>query len=456
MVKKVESSIRKYDLICKNDRILVAVSGGPDSVCLLYILVGLKDKYSLSFHIAHLNHSFRGKESQRDATFVRNLAKRIGIPSTIEKMNVSKIIKERKLSKEDGAREIRYEFLERVAEEQNCNKIALGHTADDQAETVLLRLFKGTGRTGICGIPPKRGKIIRPLIEIRREDVLQYLNKNKIPWLMDSSNLEKNYLRNFIRLDIIPTLKKRVNPKLIDAISKFVVLSRIDESYLDMEADELYTDAIIEKKRSEIVLKIDSILSSHTAISTRMVRKAIKDFKGDLRKVTAKHIESILRLCRGETGKKVSLPFHIIAEKSYDRLTLSKIGESVKGYKGVVEIPGVCVIDGLKIFTAVQKKFKKQWKNKNDFEAYFDLDEISPPLYVRNKLPGDKFIPLGMKGEKKVKDIFIDDKVPKDERNKPLLIDKKGILWIIGNRRSERAKLKKGTEKVLYMKAEGL
>ncbi|OGW14579.1 MAG: tRNA lysidine(34) synthetase TilS, partial [Nitrospirae bacterium GWA2_42_11] len=218
LLKKVRDTIACHNMLRYGDSVVVGVSGGPDSVCLLYILNELKEDYNLSLHIAHLHHGFRGSEADEDVRFVQSLSKSLGVPAHIDHIDVPSYIKKTKLSKQAGAREVRYRFFNRLADDIGADKIALGHTADDQAETFLMRLLKGSGLHGLTGISPVRDRIIRPLIDISSDEIKGYLSERDIRYRIDSSNLSPVYLRNKIRLELIPYLAKEYNPNIMDTL----------------------------------------------------------------------------------------------------------------------------------------------------------------------------------------------------------------------------------------------
>lgn len=452
---KVKKTVEHHRLLERDDKVLIAVSGGVDSVCLLTLLLELKDAFALSFHLAHLNHSLRGVESDEDAEWVRALAGRLGIPVTIEKKDVLKWVKRKRCSLEEGARELRYEFLSKVADEVEATKIATGHTLDDQAETVLLRLLRGTGISGLGGVLPRRKRLIRPLIEVSREEVVEYLQDKGLDYREDSSNTQRDHLRNRLRLELIPLLKGEFNRRIVELLGRCAELAQIDDSYLDTVARGAFSTLLIRSSPMRIVLDWEKLVSLHPSLSRRAIRFAIKEIKGNLRGIRTEHILSCLEL---STGKKLYLPSGLILTRQYENLIISLCEKRYGHFTYTVQVPGTVMLREIEMILVAEfldKDFlPEDFKSPSPEEAYFDFDQIDPPLVVRNRRSGDRIHPLGMKGERKLKDILIDDKIPRNERDSiPLLADSNGLLWIIGNRRSERAKITPATKKVLRIRA---
>lgn len=455
LLSRVRKTVEKYGLLEGGDKVLVALSGGPDSVCLLFILLELKGEFALSFHIAHLNHSLRGAESDEDAEWVKALAEKLEIPITLKKLDVRGWVRSKRVSLEEGAREARYEFLSKVADKIGATKIAVGHTLDDQAETVFLRLLRGTGLPGIGGIPPKRGRFIRPLIGLTREEIMEYLSAKGLSYREDSSNLRPDYLRNRLRLWLIPLLKSKYSPRIVELLGRYAELARIDNSYLETVAMGAFSSVLSHSSPTQVVLDRKRLKELHPSLARRVIRIAVKQIKGSLRGIRAEHILSALEL---QTGKKLCLPSGTVVEREYDSLIFSSREDQCEDYIYTLPIPGNLVVREAKmrlVTEFVDKGFlPKDFKSVVPDEAYFDFDCLHPPLVVRNRRPGDRIQPFGMRGQKKLKEVLIDDKIPRSMRERiPLLVDTEGILWIIGNRRCGRAKITVDTKSVLRVRS---
>lgn len=287
ILEKVKNTIRKYNLINKNDKIVVGVSGGPDSVVLLYLLNYLKKDFKLNLQIAHLDHMLR-RDSRQDREFVESLAAKLKLPITCGQINVKKLA--RRGSLEEIARNVRLEFLFKVAKQIKAKKIALGHNFDDQAETVLMRILRGTGIYGLSGILPKRKisgfEIIRPLVEVKRKEIESFLKKRRIKACLDASNLENIYLRNRIRNKLLPLLEKEYNKNIKEVLSNFSQSAGYDYDYLNQVAKQKLNGL---GNR----IKLDKFLKFHPAIQRLILRSSIARAKGDIRRITFQHIREI-------------------------------------------------------------------------------------------------------------------------------------------------------------------
>lgn len=494
ILEKVRRTIDKYGMLSKGDVVVAAVSGGPDSTALLSLLSSLREELNLSLHLAHLNHMFRGKEAEKDALYVRELARRFGLPVTAGRRNVPALIRRRKLSPEEGARQARYEFLQKVARKVKASKIAVGSTADDQAETVLMRLLRGSGLKGLTGISPIRSLgdpelsqppednalnfkpstlnlkpyIIRPLLEVSRAEIEDYLKKIGLRPRLDASNLEPVYLRNRIRQELLPHLAKDYNPHIKSILSGMAKLLQADEEYLARQAEESFSE-VAKKKKQQIIIDVDKLKSLHLSMQRRILRKGIELVKGNLRGISLTQLDDVLGIVNGPSGLEIHLPQDIVTRRSYGNLLISKKRRGKSGESGYrlafegarLEVPGEMEIKklNLRVRCSLLPRGKVRFPRKGSLfgrdTAYFDFHKIELPLLIRHRRQGDGFQPLGMKGRKKLKDFFIDQKIPREERDEiPLLVQGKGILWVIGHRQGERAKVTGKTKEVLQIRIE--
>ncbi len=447
---KVLKTIQKYNMIVPDEKIILGVSGGPDSLALLYLLVSLKDEIKCDLHIAHLNHKLRDKESDDDANYVIEHAKKLNLPITVETLDVHNLIRQGE-SLESGARRIRYEFFENVVNKVNADKVALGHNADDQAETVLMHFIRGSGTQGLGGIPPVRNnKYIRPLIEISRNEIDEYLKSINIIPRIDSSNQNLDYQRNKIRLELIPILEKEYNPNIKRILWNTGQLLRSEDELLNSLAMDIIKGCIIEQNERKIILQISRINQYHIALKRRIIRLAIKNLIGDLYGYDFDHIESVIGLMDNLiTGSVINLPGNICAEKSYDTLIIRYQEKRVyKDFEYKIDFPGIFEIPELGLIVRTELSYEpKIYKVKSKLQESFDYEKITNELYIRNRRHGDKFFPLGMKGCKKLQDFFVDEKVPKSQRdNIPILTCGNDIVWVIGYRIDERFKITEQTK----------
>ncbi|MCM8779057.1 MAG: tRNA lysidine(34) synthetase TilS [Candidatus Omnitrophica bacterium] len=315
--EKLEKTIVKFRMLSRGDRVLVGVSGGPDSVCLIYLLFQIKKDWELELHIAHLNHKLR-EEAEADALFVKKLSENLRLPFHCEEIDVKKEIAKRGLSEEEGARLLRYEFFFRRGESLGIRKIALGHTRDDQVETVLMRLLKGAGLLGLRGIPPVREEkgflIIRPLFEIWREEIIKYLNEEKIEYRIDKSNLSSAYLRNRIRNELIPYLIKEFNPQIKEVLANMAENLGLAYEYIHKQGKRKFK-TLTKLADGKITILQDKFKALHPILQREIFRLAIGELKGNLRRINYQHWKEFTELLKRPGGSILSLPRGISVEK---------------------------------------------------------------------------------------------------------------------------------------------
>ena len=458
--EKVNATITKYNMLSENDKVLVCVSGGPDSVALLYLLYFLKDEFNLKLRIAHLNHMMRGKEADRDADFVRNLAERLNSPIISKNSDVPSFVKKNKLSSEEGARILRYRFFSEAAVKFKVDKVAIGHTADDQIETVLMRIVRGTGLEGLGGIQPvieQNGiNIIRPLIEVWKKEIEDYLRQKNLRFRTDLSNKNKVYFRNKIRLGLIPYLSRNYNSGIKEILLRLGDAAREDCDYLgkvSKKAFEKLIEVESKKNKSEIGVSIRRLSRHPLAVRRRIMRLAIRKIKGDLRRISFQNLEDLNSLIQGsDRNLFLHLPDGIKVRREYGKLIFYKSGrqKTIKKFKYSLKIPGITMMPeaGLRVEASLQSQ---RTQRRAAVTELFDYDKLKFPLLVRNRLPGDRIRPLGMKGKKKLKDIFIDRKIPLLQRDSvPVIVSAdKRIVWVVGAKTSDEFKLTPATKRIL-------
>jgi tRNA(Ile)-lysidine synthase len=434
------------------DRVVVAVSGGPDSVCLLHLLLQISQELNLQLFVAHLNHMLR-EEAIQEEKFVRELARKHSLPFYSERIEVAKLLKKGE-TLEEGARRIRYDFLRRAGERFSAAKIALGHNADDLVETVLLNLIRGTGIRGMRGIPPmrKEGSItfIRPLINIWREEITDYLREKNIPYMIDRSNLSLQFTRNRIRHQVIPLLEE-INPKVKLAIHRLAEIAGEINSYIEEEARKGKEKILEGKSESSLYIKISPLLAFHPALQKEILRSILDEFS--TYEIGREEIEKILGV--GKSGGAITLPGRIEVRRVGDVLQFKKGREGKIEYEIALNIPGSTSIPEARLRIEAEIIEKNYLiKDATCREVTLDMDGIKGGLIARNWRRGDRFIPLGMGNEKKLQDIFVDKKIPREERRRiPIICDEEGIVWVVGVGISERVKVREGTRRVLYLRA---
>lgn len=450
VVDKFLKTVKEYQLFSPGDLVLVAVSGGVDSTALLHLLYSQKELLGISLHVAHLNHMLRKGEAELDAKFVESMAQKLGIPVTVEAVDVNKLADERKMSIEEAAREARYGFFEKLVEKIGAQKIAVGHTADDNVETFLMRLLRGTGLRGLCGIPPKRGKIVRPLIKIWRRELEEYVGGLKLVPRRDHTNYESKYLRNSVRLKLLPQLKI-YNLNIKEIILQTIFLLTEDYFYLEDQAEEVLDKILISQTEEEIKLDLNKFRSINPTIQKYVLRLAIERIKGDVKQLTFGHISSILEKIYSTEKWELHLPGTLFVSGGRENLVFSLEKPTLFdsfSYRYLLPIPGEVEIQELG--KRVRSSFVEKVDKENNRDAFVDYDILGKEVVVRSKSPGDRFCPLGMKGSKKLQDFFIDEKVPLEERNKIPIVESGGkIIWVAGMRIDDQAKVTNKTKKIV-------
>jgi tRNA(Ile)-lysidine synthase len=454
---KVLKTIQDRNMLSSGDRVVVAFSGGIDSTALIYILNSLGKKLKIKLFAAHLNHQIRGKDAEADASFVKKTSEKLGIPCFIEKFDVPGFAKQEKLNLEDAARRMRYEFLERIAAKAGANKIALAHTADDNIETFLMRLIRGTGMKGLEGIPPVRDKIIRPMIELYRKEIERYLSSKKITARIDKTNYETKYLRNRVRRNLIPALES-YNPNIRESLIRAISAANAVQDFVESKAKEAFKKVVSLKTNDEIRFNIKEFLKIDAMLKGEVLRLAIVAVKKDLVDISRVHIDDIIDQLEKKRAE-VDLPgIYAVVNKGALSISREKPEKNLsKSFMRKLEIPGEIndANDGFIIEADVMDSVPvSELHAKNPYQAFLDYDKIAKPLIVRNRREGDIYSPLGLKGKKKLQDIFVDEKIDIDERdNIPVIEDGKKIVWVVGYRMSEEAKVTPETKKVVKLSA---
>ena len=452
ILKKVRKTITRHSMLERGDLVMVAVSGGPDSICLLDILSVLRDEFSIRLVVAHFDHGLRPEEDEAETRFVRRLALSMNLPFESAKGSLS--AGEGATSLEERARDARYTFFKDLRIRLHAQKIALGHSLNDQAETVLMRLLRGSGPSGLAGIPPVRnGFLIRPLMDLKREDVLAYLNVRKLSYVTDSSNLQTEFLRNKIRLEWMPRLLK-MQPKLVEHLGHLANVLREENQYMDHQAMEWVDRAEIKSDDHETAIPVTSFLALPVALRNRVTRCILRKVKKDLRRIDQGHIRAVYDLALGEKPQGVlSLPQGLRVERIYDTLLVTRNPLQANPiFHYALEGPGKTYIPeiGRSITILELKGETDQVNDASPKTAYLNGDKLHFPLVLRNFKPGDRFVPLGMSGHRKVKDFFMDLKIPsRDRASTPILVHEKNPVWICGLRIDDRFKVTTETKRIL-------
>lgn len=437
MLERVEKFIIENNLISKGDKIIVALSGGPDSVALLHILEKLRAKYDLKLGACHINHLLRGEDAMKDEEFSKTLCNKLHINFYSHREDIKAYSKKHNIGEEESGRRVRYGFFQKVLEENDYNKIALGHNLDDNVETFLFRLMRGTSLDGLNSIPLKRDNIIRPIMNEKKKDILSFLENNNFDYAIDHSNFENIYTRNKIRLDLIPYIEKEFNPLFVDKISDIIEEIKETNSYFKEKLD-----GFIEEDK----ISIERILTLEKFLRKKLINMYLRRYEVE---VSREKLDNIDELIVSLGPKEINIGKGYTFKKGYNYIKVEKKTKktSAKG-KIALEINSKMMYNG---YIIESKLLEKLPSKKQGF--YFDYDKLDKNIYIRTRKDGDKFVPFGMTNKKKLKNFFIDSKVEKDKREMiPLILTGEEILLVGDLRGSNLFRVDKETKKVLLLK----
>ncbi|WP_458407954.1 tRNA lysidine(34) synthetase TilS [Anaerotignum sp.] len=446
MRKKARNAIEKFHMFPRQAHIVVGLSGGADSVALLHVLYGLREGFQWNITAVHVHHGLRGEDADKDQQFAEEFCKKLEISCIVRRYDVKAEAKKRKLGEEETGRLLRYEAFREIAGEDGF--IAVAHHRKDQAETVLMRLCRGTGLTGLVGMSPVRGNICRPLLFCSREEIEQYCRENDLMWREDATNQEEKYTRNKLRLQVLPVLEE-INPKAVEHIAETAEILSVEENYLELQAAACYEAAKETAPKGEVCLNRKKLQELHPAMRKRVLRKAMAEFlSADVSQVQIDALEDLLTK---DTGKSRDFLEGIYAENRYDVLVLSRKKEKAEGYQSALPLGETVVIAEAGIAVTAWTGEKAESVSENT--KCFDYDKVDGELFCRSRKTGD-FISM-KHGRKKIKDLFIDEKVPREERERvPLIAVGEEVLWAVGLRVSEKYQPDENTKKYLYIRIE--
>ncbi len=455
----VLKTIDKYNMLEYGDKVIAAVSGGADSVCMLHILNNLKNERKFSLCCAHINHELRGEAADNDEAFVKALCKELGIKFYSKKIDVAKFAEENKITCEEAGRAVRYSFFEEIKSKYGYNKVATAHNKNDNAETVLMRIIRGTGIDGLSGIPYVRNDgVIRPILDLSRAQVEEYCKENNLNFCTDITNLENDFTRNKVRNLLIPYIEKEFNTKISDSLLRLSDSAEEDSRFIRNYAKRLYKrlgNPIPGNKLN--TLHIDSLKMLEKPILIRILQLAAE--KSSPAKLEKKHINDIIELLDKNTGASINLPQGLSAEINYGWLTFNgpldkvEVKSSIDGFFVDIAVGGTVFIEALGKDISIREENAKEYKCKiNEIAA--DIDKIgNQPLFLRSRRDGDRIVWFSDGKTKKIKNVFIDEKIPQKDRNKiPLLTTGNEIIAIVGSRVSEKYKITKDSERALVIR----
>ncbi|MEE8575375.1 MAG: tRNA lysidine(34) synthetase TilS [Thermodesulfobacteriota bacterium] len=450
ILEKVKSTIDRFTMFSNGETVIVAVSGGIDSVTLLDVLCKLKDELNLNIVVCHLNHALRGRESDGDLDFVRRLAAERDLLFEGRTLDFGELSGG---SVQDKAREARYRFFEDVAKKHGATRVVLGHNFDDSIETVLMRIIAGTSLKGLSGIPPKRGIYVRPLIEVKRAEIERYAGDAELRFREDSSNESTKYRRNSLRLKLIPLIEKEFNPGFKDMLVNLSAAATKAYGYIEGEAEGVLNEIILEEGE-RITLDRKVLLEQPEALSGEIFLKAVERVKGDRRGVYSYHVDAFHSLLMGDRpNASIDLPSGMVLTREYETVVLAAGSpEAQASFEMELTVPGETALPGDSKIIAEVLESAPVKTHRDESTSYFDMELISFPLVARSFRVGDRMTIFGMEGRKKLKDIFIDLKVPAYERQTTALVTSAGdIIWAAGLRRSSVGKVTEKTGRILRL-----
>jgi len=446
----VKQTVADHGLLAEADAILVGLSGGPDSVALLHLLSKLRKAWRLRIGAVYVNHQIRKRAAVREERFCRELCARLKVEFHLVREDIPALAKRRKQGIEEAAREFRYATFERMAQEHGYTKIAVGHHADDQVETIVFRFFRGTGPDGLRGMPVTRGKIIRPLLHLTRAEILNHLTRSRIKWCEDASNRSWRYRRNYVRRGLLPSVREALNPSVERAVLNLSDTIGEEEAFWEAELRGVARKCLRLTPGGKFCLALAGFRPYAVALRRRLLRRCLK---ATWQTESAPDKEVVLRLdhLADVDSGVLTLPGHVRAENTGGQLYLYRMEKAavkepiVPGRRCSLDWPAVTVAAYLRDRTGM-----KLVKRPGARRVALDWEQIEPPLEIRTLRPGDSFRPLGMKGAKKVGDYLTDRKVPRPLRNEILLLcDRRGPLWLMGYEIADRVKIVSATRKVL-------
>ncbi len=450
----------EQSLFTEGSKVLLALSGGPDSTALFHVLNRLAAKLNITLGAAHLNHQTRGEESDKDSEFVQALSKEYDLPCHIKSMDVKAWVKSEGFSFQEGARICRQNFLTKIADKHHYVTIALGHHQDDQAETVLMNVLRGTGLNGLGGMLVKRSTFVRPLLDRSREEILKYLDLLEVSFRQDASNQDVSYLRNKVRLELIPEIENGFSPRIKSQLGKMSQLLQEDESYLSEQAQKMFQE-VGRTTEQGLTIPINKLRDLQPAILNRVLRLGIQEMKGDLKSIEFGHIQQVRHLLKEKSSGACVLPGDIKISLEREEMVLSQLDRASNSAQSEkicspvsIRVPGETrFLPGKVTLRARVESKADNFSQASPNQAFMDFEAVGGRVEMRFYNSGDRFWPLGGPGGKKLKSWFIDQKIPREMRKEiPILTDGSGdIIWVYGHQISEKVKIRPETKQVLSL-----
>lgn len=448
-IAKLRNYIREKNLFSAEAKLLLGVSGGSDSIALLYLFSLLRSEIDITLLAVHINHQLRGEESEADAVLVRDVCQKLGVPLIVRKINLTD-------KSENQARQKRFEAFQQVLDAYQFDYIVTGHHSNDQTETMLLNLFRGAGLSGLSGLRPRGGKVLHPLLCFSKKELQDLLVEAQIPWREDSSNQELNYRRNWIRHKLLPLLEQEINPQISTSLGTQAEIFADAEDMILKRMKSLLKKVVLEQDNQKVILSLSALKHFSKLEQYYIIREVIAEISGSRRDFFAHNFENIINLYSAEGSKKVSLNNGIEAVKEYDKLIIKFSEESQPIPEPiVVEEDRSRVVWGDYRFSFKVLKVLPNCFSRDPLTVYIDADKIKYPFVIRSRKPGDRFIPFGMKQMVKLKDFLINCKVSKYERDYiPIFDDGEKIFWVTGKRLDQRVAIDDNSTRFLHITAE--
>jgi tRNA(Ile)-lysidine synthase len=453
---RVAATIARYQMIAPGDTVLVALSAGADSTALLHALVRLSERLHCRICACHVHHGLRGEEADGDAEHAAAFAKSLDLMFWLVRADVRSHAAAHRLSLETAAREVRYQLLGQAAQAHGVARIATGHTADDQAETVLLNLLRGTGPTGLAGIPPVRGNIIRPLLGVTHTDVEQYCRAGNLTYRIDRSNRDLRFTRNRIRHQAMPVLRQ-LQPRITEALCRLAAIIRDEDDFMSAQAQsEVERMELTIEALDGLPIPIRGFADLHPALQRRVARAAIAHLKRDGRDIELERVEALANLLvAGRTGARIQLPDGLVASRGYRQVFIAKAEDIEPPPSGEWDLPVPGEVEIRRLgFEFKTSRSTAKLPPADVHTALLDAAKVTELLRVRTWRPGDRLIPLGMSKPVKLQDLFVNEKVPRALRPwVPLVLCGDRILWVVGHRISDEFKVTAQTRRTIRIQA---
>jgi len=456
---RIRAFCRQKELFAHGDKVLIGLSGGADSVCLFLLLLDFAKEFSLELVPVHVNHNLRGEEAMADQKFCEELCRQHGLELTVVSVPVAKHAAENGWSLEEAGRNARYHAFAELAEQQQCNKTAVAHHKDDQAETVLFQMFRGSRLKGLAGMEAKNGSLVRPLLSVTREEIEEYLKEKKQNFCIDRTNLEEEYTRNKIRHGILPVAKE-VCAGAVEHVAELSEYAGEVEKLLERLTEELFDSCARIDTDNNVSLEIEALRSAERLLTERVVYKALCVACGRKKDITAGFVADCMALMEKQTGRQITLPDGVVAEKQFDRLFIGRKQENCSSFcLEVKNFPFETILPqtGKKLTLSVKNRGEiAENIPKSTYTKWFDYDKIEKVISVRTALAGDEMVVFADGRKKKAADVFAEAKIPKEQRkNYPVLAEENRVLWIPGIRGSEGFRVTKETKQVLVATIDG-